>query len=138
MLVKEIMSKKVEWVHPDLSIQECAQKMRDLNVGTLPVQQDGQLIGVLTDRDICCRAVAEECDMEATTAREIMSKEITSCFDDQECSDAARLMEDKHIRRLAVLDKEKHMIGMLSVDDLARCSHDLAGEVLEAAAGTVH
>ncbi len=138
MLVKELMTSKVQWVSPDLSIRECAQKMRELNVGALPVQENNQLLGIITDRDICCRAVADNKDAAATKAREIMSQGITSCFDEQDCSDAAHLMEDRHIRRLPVLDKGKHMVGFLSVGDLARCSHDLAGEVLEATAGTAH
>lgn len=133
MLVKEIMSPKVETVGPDLSVQESARKMRELNVGSLPVWDNSKLIGMVTDRDISCRAVADGRDPAKTKVREIMTKNITTCFDDQDCADAAKLMEDKHIRRLAVLNRDKAMVGFLSVDDLARCSHELAGEVLEAA-----
>lgn len=138
MLVKEVMTSKMRSVTPDLSVQECARMMRDLEIGSLPVSKDGQLIGMITDRDICCRAVADGRDLAKTKAAEIMSKDVSWCFDDQDCADAAHLMEDKHIRRLTVLNREKAPVGLLSVDDLARCSHDLAGEVLEAASGPMH
>lgn len=133
MLVKEIMSPKVETVGPDLSLQESARKMREMNVGSLPVWENSKLVGMITDRDISCRAVADGRDPATTKVREIMTKDITHCFDDQDCTDAAHLMEEKHIRRLAVLNRDNAMVGFLSVDDLARCSHDLAGAVLEEA-----
>ncbi len=133
MLVKEVMTAKVESVEPGLSLRETAGKMRDMNIGSMPVWENGKMIGMITDRDICCRAVAEGRDLAATKVREIMSKDVTYCFDDQDCSEAAHVMGDKHIRRLAVFNRNKAMVGFLSVDDLARCSHDLAGDVLEAA-----
>ncbi|MDP2620714.1 MAG: CBS domain-containing protein [Hyphomicrobiales bacterium] len=136
--MKEVMTSKVQSVSPEQSIQECARKMRDLNIGSLPVSEKGQMIGMITDRDICCRAVADGRDLAKTKAADIMSKDVTWCFDDQECADAAHLMEDKHIRRLTVLNRDKAPVGFLSVDDLARCSHDLAGGVLESAIGPAH
>ncbi len=137
MLIKEIMTTTIESVGPDLSVREAARRMRDLNIGSLPVLANGQLIGMITDRDICCRAVSEGRDPAATKIQEIMSKDIAYCFNDQDVADAAHLMEDKRIRRLVILNRDKTMAGFLSVDDLARWSHDLAGEVLEAA-GTAH
>jgi predicted transcriptional regulator len=128
----------VQSVAPDLSLQECARKMRDLNIGSLPVAEKGKMVGMITDRDICCRAVADGRDLAKTTAADIMSKDVSWCFDDQDCADAAHLMEDKHIRRLTVLNREKAPVGLLSIVDLARCSRDLAGGVLVAASGTAH
>lgn len=133
MLVKELMTTKVEYVNPDITLQECARRMRDLNIGSLPVWENGKLAGMITDRDICCRAVAEGRDPARTKVREIMTKDVAFCFDDQDCDAAAHMMEGKHIRRLAVLSRKRSMVGFLSVDDLARGSHQLAGEVLEAA-----
>ena len=132
MRVEEIMSTKIESVGPELSLKEAARMMRDLNVGSLPVKEKDKLIGIITDRDICCRAVGQGLDGGTTTVREIMSEDITHCYSDQDVADAAHLMEDKHIRRLAVFTRDEAMAGFLSVDDLARASHDLAGEVLEA------
>lgn len=138
MLVKEAMSTKVEAIAPKTTVRECARKMDQMDIGLLAVWEDGRLIGVVTDRDICCRAVAGGRDPATTTAREIMTRDTASCFEDQDCTEAAHIMEQKHVRRLAVMNRKKAMVGLLSVDDLARCSHDLAGEVLEAASPWPH
>lgn len=136
MLVKDIMTPRMEFVGPGLSLQEAARKMRDVNIGSLPVWENGQLLGMVTDRDICCRGVADARDAAQTTVREIMSRDVTCCFGDDEIADAARLMEGKHIRRLAVLNQDRTMAGFLSVDDLAHHSHRLAGYVLDSARAT--
>jgi CBS domain-containing protein len=93
---------------------------------------------VVTDRDICCRAIGAGKDPANTPVRAIMTGVMTSCFEDQDCKEAARLMKDKGVRRLTVMDRKQAMVGVLSVDDLARCSHDLAGDVLEAVAPWPH
>jgi CBS domain-containing protein len=133
MLVKEIMTPSVDAVRPDATLQEAARRMRDTNVGSLPVSEAGKLLGMITDRDICCRAVAEGRDTARATVQEVMSRELMSCFSDDDIAEAAQLMERKHIRRLAVLNRDHTMAGFLSVDDLAHHSHQLAGYVLDAA-----
>ncbi len=138
MLVKEAMSSKVESVAPNTTVRECARKMDQTGTGMLPVWQDGKVIGVVTDRDICRRAVATGRDSATITAREIMSSDVASCFENQDCAEAARLMEAKHVRRLMVMSRDHAPVGLFSVDDLARYSHDLAGQVLEAAAPWPH
>lgn len=138
MLVKECMSTKIETVAPDLPIQECASKMRDLAIGSLAVCEDGKLIGMVTDRDICCRAVADGREIATTIARDIMSQDVASCFEDYSYEEAAHLMESKHLRRLAVMNRDNRMVGILSVDDVARHSQILAGEVVKAAAPAAH
>jgi len=138
MLVRDCMSTRIEKVAPDTPLAECARKMRDLDIGSLPVWEDGALAGIVTDRDICCRAVADGLDIGKTVARDVMSTEVASCFDDQDYEDAAHMMEGRHLRRLAVMDRENRMVGLLTVDDLARHSYILAGEVLRAAAPTAH
>jgi CBS domain-containing protein len=138
MLVKDAMSTHVESVAPTTTVQECARKMRQTDIGVLPVWENGQMVGMVTDRDICCRAVGDDRDPAKTTAREIMTREIASCFEDEDCDDAARLMKTKHLRRLAVMNHDQRIVGLLSVDDLARYSHGLAGEILEAAAPRPH
>lgn len=134
MKISEIMSPKVESISPDSTVKEAARKMHDLHIGSLPVVDNGQLVGIVTDRDICCRVVATGRDAVMTNVDEIMIKDVTTCFDDQDITDAAHLMADHHIRRLAVLSRDNSMVGFLSVEDLARSSHDLASNVLEAAA----
>jgi CBS domain-containing protein len=131
MLVREIMTRKLESVTPTATLREVARKMRDLNLGSLPVADNGNLIGIITDRDICCRGVADDFDPVRTQVREIMSRDISFCFSDDNVTDAVRQMEELHLRRLAVLNRNKTIAGFLSVDDLAQYSRSLAGEVLE-------
>jgi CBS domain-containing protein len=131
--VRDIMSKDVTWVDPDLPLQEAARKMRDLDIGCLPVGKDDRLIGMITDRDIACRAVAAGDDPAKTPISEVMSKGVTYCFDDQDVGEAAHLMEKKQIHRLPVLNRQKRMVGMLSLGDIGlNAPHELTGEVVEA------
>ena len=138
MLVKEIMTRKLESILPAVSLREAARKMRDLKLGSLTIAEDGKLIGMITDRDICCRGVADGFDPASTTVREIMSRYVSFCFSDDTVADAVRQMEEHHIRRLAVLNRDKTMAGFLSVDDLAHYSRQLAGEVLDSVRPTQH
>jgi len=131
MLVKKIMTCKVESIPPTASLRQAARKMRELNLGSLPVVEDGMLIGMITDRDICCRGVADSFDPASTAVSEVMSRDIWFCFGDDNVTDAVQQMEQHHIRRLAVLNHDKTMAGFLSVDDLAHYSPELAGEVLD-------
>lgn len=130
MLVNEIMTPKMETASPSTTIKEAARKMRDLNIGALPVWEDGKLIGMVTDRDICCRGVAAGLDA-ATLVREVMSRDVAFCFSDDKVPDAIEQMERKHIRRLAVVNRNKTPAGMLSVDDVAKYSRGLAGAVID-------
>lgn len=133
MKIYEIMTPKVESIAPDATVKEAARKMHDQHIGSLPVVENGQLVGIITDRDICCRVVATGRDAVMTQVKEVMIKDVTTCFDDQDVNDAASLMSDHHIRRLAVLKRDNNIAGFLSVEDLARSSHQLASTVLEAA-----
>jgi CBS domain-containing protein len=133
MLVKEIMTPKMETAGPNLTLQDAARKMRDLNIGALPISEDGRLIGMVTDRDICCRGVADGLDPATTPLRAVMSRQIACCFSDDTIPDAILQMEHKHIRRLAVVNRDQTFAGMLSVDDLARYSRHVAGEVIDQA-----
>ena len=135
MLVKDVMTGKAIWIAPDTVVRDIAAKMRELEIGSLPVSENGKLIGMITDRDIALRCCADGFDPETTTAREVMSKGVTWCFDDQEIEDAAQVMQQKHIRRLPVLSRSEKVVGFLSVDDIStKASHELGGEVLEAVA----
>jgi CBS domain-containing protein len=133
MKVQDIMTTKVESVSPTSTLRQAARKMRELDVGSLLVMEDGQLRGIITDRDISCYAVAIGRDPNWTDVQKVMVTHIATCFDDDEIADAAHLMEDRHIRRLPVLTHDNKVAGVLSVDDLARNDRELAGAVLEAA-----
>ncbi len=133
MQVREIMSQQVEWVSPQLSLQDAARKMRDRDIGCLPVGENDRLIGMVTDRDIACRAVPDGQAIVGKKVRDVMSKGIVYCFDDQDVGDAAHMMEEKQIHRLPVLNRQKRMVGMLSLGDLAlHVPQKLAGEVVAA------
>ena len=132
MKVKELMSTQVEYIAPTATTKEAAHMMHDLHLGVLPVIDNGQLVGIITDRDICCKVIATGHSAGFTKVEEVMSKNVSTCLDNENVGDATKLMIEKHIRRLAVINNENAVVGLLSVDDLARNSHDMAGSVLEA------
>ena len=133
MLLKDIMTPNVEVIRPDATLQEAAQKMKNLDVGPIPVCDGERLVGMLTDRDITIRATAEGRDPKTTSVREVMTPEVEYCFEDQSIEDAARLMEEKQIRRLVVLNRDKRLVGIVSLGDVATATGDeqLSGEILE-------
>lgn len=133
MKVKDLMSTGVEYTTPSTTTKEAAHIMHDLHLGALPVIEDKKLVGMITDRDICCKVVATGHSAGFTKVDEVMSKNVTTCFDDQDIADATKLMIEHSVRRLAVIDRKNTVVGLLSVDDLARSSHDMASSVLEAA-----
>jgi len=135
MKVKDIMTAGVDCVAPDDTIQTAACKMRDLDVGPLPVCDHDRLAGMLTDRDIVVRAIAEGKDPSTTRAREVMSEGVSYCFEDDDVTEAARLMKEKQVRRLLVLNRDKRLVGIVSLGDLAvetGGAHHVAGKTLEA------
>jgi CBS domain-containing protein len=132
MKTQDIMTSHVETITSKESIKDAAVRMRNLHIGSLLVVDDGKLVGILTDRDICCKVVATNRDAVMTQVFEVMVKDITTCYEDQDIADAAQIMADRHVRRLPVMHHDNSLAGLLSIDDLARTSHDLAGSVLEA------
>jgi CBS domain-containing protein len=135
MKVKDAMHKGVEWVAPDTPVSEIARRMRDKDIGAVPVGENDRLVGMVTDRDIACRAVAAGKDLSKTSARDIMTKGIVYCRDTEELDDALRIMEEKKLRRLPVINEKKRMVGMLSLGDIAHsATHELTGEVVSAVA----
>ena len=120
MLVKEIMTRRVECVRPDATLQEAARKMRDLDVGPLPVcGDDDRLAGVLTDRDITVRATADGRDPTRTPVREAMTPDVVYVFEDQDARDAADTMAAHQIRRVLVMNRDKRLVGIVSMADIA-------------------
>jgi len=135
MQVKDVMTRNAECVRPDSSLQEAARKMKSLDVGPLPVcgEQD-KLVGMLTDRDIVVRAVAEGLDARTAKVRDAMSEGVSYCFEDDDVQAAARQMQEKQIRRLVVLNRDKRLVGIVSLGDLAVQSggdRHVAGKTLE-------
>ena len=134
MRIADLMTHGAECARPSDSIAHAAERMRELDVGALPVCGDSdKLVGIVTDRDITIRATAECCDPDGTKVSDVMTQGIVYCFEDQDIDEAARLMEEKQVRRLVVLNRDKRMVGILSLGDLAVRHHDdrLSGEALE-------
>ncbi|MEW5895931.1 MAG: CBS domain-containing protein [Candidatus Omnitrophota bacterium] len=129
MKINEIMTKGVEVISSDATIKQAADRMRVLNVGALPVRSNGTLIGILTDRDITVRAIAEGRNPESTPVNEIMSREIQWCYDDQDVQEASRLMKEKQIRRLLIKDRNEQISGIVSLGDIStHAPSELTGE----------
>jgi CBS domain-containing protein len=133
MKVKEMMTHNVEVIQPNDSLQMAAQKMRDRDIGFLPVYEGDELIGVVTDRDIAIRAIANGTNPNAIVGREIVTSPVVYCFDDQDVEEAARLMRENQIRRLIVLDRKNNQsVGVISLGDLAgTVKEKTAGKTLE-------
>ncbi len=133
MKVKDAMHKGVQWVDPDTKVSELARTMREHDIGAVPVGENDRLIGMVTDRDIVCRGFANGKHVDVLTARDVMSKGIVFCRDDEELDDAMHIMEQNQIRRLPVINDKKRMVGMLSLGDISHSSaRELSGEVLQA------
>jgi CBS domain-containing protein len=135
MQVKDVMTSGVECISPTATLREAAQRMKELDVGPLPIcGEDDRLAGMITDRDITIRAVAAGLDPSTAEVRDIMTPNVIYCFEDQDISDAAHMMEQNQIRRLLVLNRDKRLVGILSLGDLAVDTGDeqLAGHTLEA------
>jgi CBS domain-containing protein len=135
MQVKEVMTRHVKCTHPDATLQEAAQKMKELDVGLLPVcGTTDRLVGMLSDRDITVRAVAEGQDPWTDMVRDVMTPNVIYCFEDQDVSEAAQLMKENQVRRVVVLNRDKRLVGIVSLGDLAVDTGDehLAGSALEA------
>jgi len=133
MQVKEIMTPKPECVSPEESLQDAARKMRNLDVGPLPVCDNDRLAGMITDRDIVINAVAEGRNAQTTKVREAMTGKVIYCFEDDDVEEAGRTMQEHQVRRLVVLNRDKRMVGIVSLGDLATETGNRwkAGKVLQ-------
>ena len=136
MKVKEVMHKGATCIEPNTLVTEIAKQMRDADVGAVPVRADGELIGIVTNRDITCRAVADGSDIKKLTAKDVMTKHVICCSPEDDITVAIKAMEAKKIRRMPVTDSHKTMIGMLSLGDIShKVSKELSSEVLRAVSG---
>jgi CBS domain-containing protein len=128
MKVKDAMHKGVDWVSPDTPVTELAKLMRDHDVGAIPIGENDRLVGMVTDRDIVCKGLAQDnFNASGTTARDVMTTEIHCCRDDDDLAKAVRHMDELRVRRLPVINKSKRMIGILSLGDV---SHSASADLL--------
>ena len=121
MKIKDAMTKEVLVANPDQTIGDAARMMAERDSGALPVGEEDRLVGMITDRDIVIRAVAQDLGPE-TAIRDVMSKEVLYCFQDEDVEHVAANMGEQQVRRLPVLDREKRLVGIVSLGDLASCS----------------
>jgi CBS domain-containing protein len=126
------MTEKVELIGPEAKLQEAARKMAAADIGLLPVGADDRLVGVITDRDIAVRSVAEGKSSVQTKVRDVMTKNVLYCFDDEDADHIADNMATLQVRRLPVVNRDKRLVGVVSLADIA-LKHDprVAGEALE-------
>ena len=122
--LKDIMSRDVKVISPDMSIQDAARKMRDGDFGMMPVGEDDRMIGTLSDRDITIRAVAEGMDAD-TKVRDVMSEGIAWAYEDDSVEQAAKTMSEWQVRRLPVVDRDKRLVGIVALGDFAVESSDI-------------
>jgi len=133
MQLKDVMTRDVEVVHPNATLAAAAAKMEARDVGLLPVCDGTRLVGMVSDRDITVRAVAVGKNPKTTRVREVMTNEVIYGFEEQDTLEAGLIMAEQRIRRLVVLDRDKRLVGIVSLDDLAVATQDdrLSGEILE-------
>lgn len=118
MQVSEAMTRNVTLANPDQTIREVARVMADKDTGVLPVGENDRLVGMVTDRDITIRAVAEGKGAD-TRVREVMTPGVEYCFEDQDLDEVARMMGEKQVRRMPVMNRDKRLVGILSLGDVA-------------------
>jgi len=133
MKVREVMHRGATWVTPDATVAEIARKMLEEDIGALPVGENDRLIGIVTDRDIVCRGLVDGGDPCGIRARDIMSKGVVFCREEDELEQAVDVMEKRKLRRLPVLDAARRMVGILSLGDVcSKAPTTLAGEMARA------
>ncbi len=131
MKIKDIMTSEVFSVEPHVSITNAAALMKENDIGSLPVIEDGKLLGIVTDRDMVVRAISRGKDLATTTVQQVMSSDIITCSEGQSPEEAANLMSERQIRRLPIVNDAYRVSGIVSLGDISvRGSVDSAGEAL--------
>ena len=130
MQVREVMTRDVKIASPEDTLQHAAEMMVDIDAGVLPVGENDRLVGILTDRDIAVRAVAKG-KAPSVKVREVMSAELKYIFEDETVEDAARNMGELQVRRLPVLSRDKRLVGIVSLGDVALKKEKPAGAALK-------
>ena len=139
MKIKDAMHAGVTWVNPNSALTQIAKKMRNEDIGAVPIGENDRLVGMVTDRDICCRGLANGGDISKLTARDVMSKPIHYCKEDDDIGEAVRLMQDRKVRRLPVINEQKRMVGILSLGDIwQNTTKQLVPQLMKAVSAITH
>lgn len=130
--IKDVMSKNFKFITPETTIQQAAQQMRDGDFGFLPVGENDRLIGMVTDRDIAIRSVAEGQNPAEANVRDVMTPKTYYCFDDQSIEEICENMAEIKVRRLPVVNRDKRLVGVVSLGDVSQAAHRAkSGDVLQ-------
>ncbi len=138
MQIKDVMTTKVDFVAPETQVLEIALKMRESDIGSTPVVENDRLIGMVTDRDIVLRIVADGQDPRSATARAAMSPKILYCYDDQTVDEVLLNMGHNQVRRVPVVNRAKQLVGVVSLGDLVKASEAKAGVALNEISQSTH
>jgi CBS domain-containing protein len=140
MKVKDAMHKGVDWVNPDTPITELAKLMREHDIGAIPIGENDQLVGMVTDRDIVCKGLAQNgFDASRAMARDVMTSGIHCCREDDDLAKAVQRMETLKVRRLPVINKNKRMVGMLALGDVSTAApNELVSECVKSVSAHHH
>src|SRR5262245_10998975 len=131
MKISEIMTANVECIDPATPIAKAAEKMRHRSIGFLPICDNDRLVGTVTDRDITIQSVAQGRDPRLAAVREIMNPQVFYCYEDDDVHKVGQHMQEREVRRMLILDRQKRLVGVVSIGDIARASDKhLAGETL--------
>ena len=134
--VKDVMHKGMTCIEPNTPVREIAKRMRDNDIGAIAVKADNQLVGLITDRDIICRALANDGDLAKMEAKDVMTRDVVCCSPGDDVKTAIKVMEAKKVRRLPVMNSRKAVVGMLSLGDVShKVTKKRSGGVLRAVSG---
>lgn len=139
MQLSEILTKDVETIRPETSVREAAQRMRSRDVGSLPVCDGRRLLGMVTDRDLAIRVLADGRDANATPVQDAMTPDACYAFEDDDVRRAAEIMKERQVRRLPVVNRDKQLVGIVALGDIATHATDqLSGDTLEKVSEPTH
>ncbi len=129
--IRDVMSRDFKWVPPETTLRDAARTMRDNDIGFLPVGEKDRMVGIITDRDITVRAVAEGFHPQSDTVRSVMTPSPFYCYEDQNVAEICDNMSFIKVRRLPVVSRDKRLVGVVSLGDLAQvCQKAQAGDAL--------
>ncbi len=130
MQIKDVMTPQCDWIAPDASLEQAAKIMKDQDIGFIPVGENDKLIGAVTDRDIVTRAVSAGAN-PSSQVRDIMTPQIKYCFEDQTVDEICQNMSEIKVRRLPVVNRDKRLVGVVSLGDLSQGKAQPSGEALQ-------
>lgn len=131
MKIKDVMTKDMNWVSPETTLAQAAQQMKKEDIGFLAIGENDKLVGTITDRDIAIRAVADGMDAKTTTVKQVMTNKMYYCFDDQGVDEICDNMAEIKVRRLPVVNRDKRLVGVVSLGDLSQAKEKSSGEALK-------